>query len=146
MNAGVASIAGLALLVGLWLYWHKSAPKSTTLLFLIAGIGLGGGLGVWLGATLGRALTAAGNTEAAAWVGLGASTLLAGAAILATLEVVIKGLWRKKAKPKRWHPWLALALPTIIAIGSVPVLTEAMAWFSSLVTEIGTAVRDGLGG
>ena len=145
MNVGVATITGLALIIGGWLYLHRDAPKTTTLLFLIAGIGIGG----WIGATLGDWIsTALGmvGTQTATWVGIGTSTLVAGLAIVATLEIVIKGLWKKKAKPRRWHPWLALALPTIIAAASVPILVEIVNAFTSAVTQVGATFNGQLGG
>jgi hypothetical protein len=144
MNAGVATLTGLSLMIGAWLYWHKNAPKTTTLLFLIAGVGLGG----WLGTTLGqwvRTVLGMAGSQTATWLGIGASTLLAGAAIVATLEIAIKGLWKKKAKPKRWHPWLALALPTVVAVGSVPLLSELFELFSTAVIDIGNSVTSGTG-
>lgn len=142
---GVAPLTVIVLMVALWMYLRKVAPKTTTLLFLIAGFGIGG----LIGALIDRAVVAALNalsSPAARLFGVGVSTIIAAAAIVATLELVIKGLHKKKAKPTRWHPWLALTLPTIIAASSVPLLTELMALFSETATEIGTSVTDGIEG
>ncbi|MPZ66770.1 MAG: hypothetical protein GEU83_15100 [Pseudonocardiaceae bacterium] len=144
MNPGVAAIAGMALIVGLWLYWHRDAPKFTTFLFLIAGTGIGGYLGQLLGQALNTVLGTVG-TQTGQWVGIGASTLTAGVALVATLEIVIKGLYKKKAKPQRWHPWLALALPTIIFAAGFPFLVQIMEAFETGVTTVGNSVS-GIGG
>ena len=133
---GVGSIVAFAIGIGLWLYVHKMAPKLTTLLFLIAGTGIGGWLGALIGGAVDTAIgTASGVT--ASLIGVSAATLVAVASFVAVLEIVIKGLWKKKAKPKRWHPWLALALPTIVVAGSVPALVELMNAFDSITTTIG---------
>ncbi len=145
MNPGIATIAGLALIVGLWLYLHRDAPKTTTGLFLVAGIGLGGWLGAQLGAWISAGLGMVG-TQTATWVGIGTSTLVAGLAVVATLEIIVKGLWKKKAKPRRWHPWLALALPTIITAASVPILVEIVSAFTSAVNQVGATFSGPLGG
>jgi len=133
---GVGSLIAFALGIGLWLYVHRMAPKTVTLLFLIAGTGIGG----WLGALIGGAVSTAIGTASdvtANLIGVGAATLVAVVSFIATLEIVVKGLWKKKAKPRRWHPWLALALPTIIVAGSVPVLVELMEALNQVTTTVG---------
>ncbi|OLM28108.1 hypothetical protein Ae717Ps2_6736 [Pseudonocardia sp. Ae717_Ps2] len=96
--------------MGAWLWFHKDAPKFTVLLFLIAGLGLGGVVGGVLGALINRAMGTIGTTTGSL-IGIGTSTLVAGLALVATLEVAIKGIHPRKARPKRWHAFLALALP-----------------------------------
>lgn len=122
---GVGSLTAFCLGIGLWLYAHKNAKKTTTFLFLVAGTAIGGYLGSLIGGAVSTAVNTVG-TLTAQLIGVGGSTLLAVVSVIATLEVVVKGIWKKTAKPKRWHPWLALALPTIIVAGSVPVLIQLM--------------------
>lgn len=145
MNVGVAALTAFALMIGLWMYWRKLAPKTTTLLFLLAGFGIGGVIGALAGRAVAMALGALGSPGARLF-GVGVSTIIAGVAIVATLEIVIRGLHKKKAKPTRWHPWLALMLPTIVAVSSVPLLTELMGLFSQVTTEIGTSITENVGG
>lgn len=145
MNAGVGAISGLALVVAAWLWWHRDAPKFTTFLALVAGFGFGGVLGALIGNVLNRALDTAGSTTSN-WVGISAATFVSAIALVATLEVFIKGMWPKKAKPTRWHPFLALLLPTIVIATGVPLLTEVMGAFSSGVGNLGGAVTGQLGG
>lgn len=142
---GTASITAFALAIGLWLFFHKNAPKFTTLLFLIAGFGIGGLLGNWLTGLVNMATDTAGN-QTSLWLGIGASTLISIVALIAALEIVIKGLWKKKAKPKRWHPWLALALPTIIAISGFPILNEVFGAFNAAVNNVGGSLTATFGG
>lgn len=141
----MAWISGLALIVGLWTYWHRDAPKFTTFLFLIGGLGIGGWLGSMLGDLLNTAIGTAG-TATGAWIGIGASTITAGLALVATLEIVVKGLWKKKAKPQRWHPWLALALPTIIVAFGFPIMVQGVNGLESVANEVGASISGGLGG
>lgn len=122
---GIGSIVAFCLGVGLWLFAHRDAPKTTTLLFLIAGTALGGVLGALVGQAVAAATSTIGSLTGQL-IGVGGATLLAVLSLIATLEVVIKGMWPKKASPRRWHPWLALVLPTIIVAGSVPVLVQIM--------------------
>ena len=146
MNWGVASICAVALVVGAWTYWHKDAPKFTTFLFLVGGIGFGGALGKWIGDHLSQALGTVGTTTGTL-IGLSTSAIVAAIGLVATLEVVVKGMHPKRAKPKRWHPWLALALPLIVTATGVPVITQLMHAFASGVGNVGSALSNlGLGG
>lgn len=146
MNLGVAAISSFALIVGLWMWWHKDAPKFTTFLFLVAGVGFGGVLGRMLGDVLNRTLGTVGTTTGT-WIGVSASTIVAAIALVATLEVVIKGMWPKKAKPKRWHPWLALVLPMIVIATGVPLVSQLMHAFATGVGNVGSALSNlGMGG
>jgi hypothetical protein len=144
MNAGVATISGLALIVGGWMWFHKDAAKTTTLLFLVAGLGFGGVLGNMLGNFVNRAIGTVGTTTGT-WVGISASTIVAGIALVATLEVVLKGMLPKTAKTRRWHPFLALVLPSIVIAGGVPLLAYVMSAFSTGVGNVGGALSQ-LGG
>ncbi|ANY10629.1 hypothetical protein [Pseudonocardia sp. HH130630-07] len=143
MTGSLLTIAGLALIVGFWLWFHKDAPKTTVFFFLIAGIGIGGLLGSAIGqlinAAMGTVGTATGNL-----IGIGTSTLVTGLALVATLEVVIKGMHPRKARTKRWHAWLALALPTIVVASGLPVVTAAMDMLSTGAASVGQAFN-GLG-
>lgn len=138
-------LSGIALIVGLWLYWHHDAPKFTTFLFLIGGFGIGGWLGSTVGEWLNSIIGTAGTTTGA-WIGIGASTITAGLALVATLEIVIKGLYKKKAKPQRWHPWLALALPTIVWAFGFPIMVQGMEALESAAAEVSASISGGLGG
>lgn len=132
---GVGSIVAFALGIGLWLYVNKDAPKFTTFLFLVAGTGLGG----LIGAAVSRGTdwaTATTSDLTTTLIGMGGSTLLSVAAVVATLEVFVKGMWKKKAKPRRWHPWLALALPTLAMASGVPVLAQLFS-AASQITAVG---------
>lgn len=144
MNAGVGAISGLAAILAAWLWYHRDAPKFTNLLALIAGLGFGGVLGSMLGNILNRALGTVGTTTGT-WIGIGTSTIVAGIALVATLEVVIKGMWFKRARPQRWHPFLALLLPTIVIAGGVPLLSEVMNAFADGVGNVGGALNTSLG-
>ncbi|GAA1092865.1 MULTISPECIES: hypothetical protein [Pseudonocardia] len=118
--AGTGSIAALALLFGLWLYYHDDMRKTTSLLFLIAGTGLGGLIGALIAQAYGVAANA--TPLATRLLGFGGAVILGGIAIVMTLEVVIKGIFPKTARPNRIHPWLALAAPTIGLASGVPIL------------------------
>lgn len=143
MTGSLLTIAGLSLVVGAWLWFHKDAPKFTVLLFLIAGLGLGGVVGGVLGALINRAMGTIGTTTGSL-IGIGTSTLVAGLALVATLEVAIKGIHPRKARPKRWHAFLALALPTIVIAAGVPLLSTVMDAFSTGMANVGAAFN-GLG-
>ena len=138
MNAGLGTITGIALAVAAWLWWHRSAPKFTTLLALVAGVGIGGLAAQLVSTLLGTVATVPGQL-----LGLGTAGLLAGLALVATLEVVFKGIWGKKAKPKRWHPILALVLPTIVVAGGIPLLGQLMTSLASGMAAVGRAVLGG---
>lgn len=142
MNVGVATLAVIALFTAAWLWKHKIAPKFTTLLALLAGVLFGGALGGLLGRVINTLLGTVG-TFTGRLIGVGAAAVLAGLAFVATLEVVFKGMWPKKAKPKRWHPILALILPTLVIAGGIPLLTQLMTVLSSGASELGRAVTGG---
>lgn len=142
MNAGVGIISGMALAVAGWLWWHRNAPKLTTFLALVAGLGIGGALGALLGQLISRLLGTIG-TVSGQWLGIGGTALVAGLALVATLEVVIKGMAGKRAKPKRWHPILALVLPTIVIAGGIPLIGELMTAMSTGMAGLGAALTGG---
>lgn len=125
MNLGAGIIAAISLGVGIWLYWHKDAPKFTTFLFLVAGLFITGGLWETISKWM-NSLLHTGASTTAGWIGVGATAVLATIAVVATLEVFVKGMWKKKAKPKRWHPFLALSLGLIISASGVPILVKLM--------------------
>ena len=137
--AGIGSIAGIALIVGLWLYLHRNAPKFTTLLFLFAGTGIGGLVGAAIDSGVGTVTSTAASTTSRL-VGFSFAAVLSAICLVATLEVVIKGLWKRTANPKRWHPWLALALPTIAVASGIPVLTSIVGAVSGALGEAGAAL------
>lgn len=147
MTAGIGLISVTALIAGLWLWWHREAPKTTTGLFLVAGLAVGGVLGNFIG----RGVTAvfSHGSQAAVTQGTGTGTgvgtgvvsvFIAGVAIAATAELVIKGLWRRRATPRRWHPWLALALPTIAIAAGAPLVGPLMTGLSGGVANVGNAM------
>ncbi|GAA4554759.1 MULTISPECIES: hypothetical protein [Pseudonocardia] len=137
--AGIGSIAGLALIIGLWLYLHKNAPKFTTLLFLLAGTGIGGLAGAAIAGGVGT-VTSTAASATSRLVGFSAAALVSAICIVATLEVVVKGLWKRTATPKRYHPWLALALPTIAVAGGVPIISSLISFLSGAMGEAGAAL------
>ncbi len=139
---GLAVIGCFSIIVGLWLYFHRMAPKFTTLLFLIGGLSIGG----WLGSLLGTAINVVLGTVGSftgQLIGYAASTILAAVALVAVLEVFVKGLWKKKAKPQRWHPWLALVLPTIVIAFGAPIMVEAATAVTGVVEQAGAAISTG---
>jgi hypothetical protein len=137
--AGIGSIAGAALVIGLWLYLHDDARKTTTALFLIAGCGIGG----LVGAAIDHGFDTASGTAASTTtrlIGFSAGVIVSALCIVLTLEVVFKGILKKTANPKRWHPWLALALPTIAFASGVPILMSIFGAISGALGEAGEAI------
>ena len=138
MNGLVAAtVAFFALALGLWLFVSKMAPKSTIALFLVAGMGIGGTLGLLLGRALSAALGLAGSVTGQ-FIGVGAATVVSALALVATLEIVVKGMWPKKAKPKRWHPWLALVLPTVVTAAGLPIVATVMTYLGQAASTVGS--------
>ncbi len=130
--AGAGLVALVAVLAGTWLRWHREAPKTTAGLFATAGLAVGDVLGRLIAAALAKLPP----TPAGLWLSL----LLAGVLIAATVELVVKGMWPRRARPRHWHPWLALALPTIaIGIGA-PLIGPLMSGLAAGIGGIGTAV------
>ncbi|MEV1295374.1 hypothetical protein [Pseudonocardia sp. NPDC049635] len=118
--AGAGVIAALALLFGLWLYYHDNMRKTQILSFWLAGTGIGGLAGALIDQAYGVAANA--TPVATRLLGFGGAAILGGIAVLMTLEVVVKGILPKTAKPNRVHPWIALAAPTIALASGVPIL------------------------
>lgn len=139
---GLAVLGAFAVVIGLWLYMHRMAPKLCTFLFLLAGLSIGGWLGGLLGSLINTVLGTVGSVTGQV-IGYGASTILAAIAFVAILEVFVKGLWKKKAKPQRWHPWLALALPTIVVAFGLPIMVEAFTAFTDLMESAGSSISAG---
>jgi hypothetical protein len=144
MTAGIVLVSVAALTSGFWLWWHREAPKTTTGLFLVAGLAFGGVLGRLVGVGLAKVFTQDPATTTApgsgAGVGVWLSMIVAGAAIAATVEIVVKGMSRRRAKPRRWHPWLALALPTVAIAAGAPLVGPLMTGLSGGVANVGNAV------
>lgn len=134
--AGLATVAVFALAIGGWLYVSKLAPKSTITAFLIAGLGIGGTVGYLLGRALAAVLGLTGGLTGQ-FLGVASSTVVSALALVATLEIVIKGLHPKKAKPRRWHPWLALVLPTIVVAAGLPIVTTALDFLGQTASTVG---------
>lgn len=141
MSTGIVLVSVAALVSGGWLWWHREAPKTCTGLFLIAGLAIGGGLGrlIALGLAVVFSPTA---TEPGAGEGFGrwVSAVVAAVLIAATAEIVIKGMWRKRATPRRWHPWLALVLPTLAIAAGAPLVGPLMTGLAGGVAGVGTAM------
>jgi len=141
---GLLAIGAFALGIGLWLYWRRLAPKTCTALFLVAGLTIGGWIGSLLGWALNLTLGTLG-TFTGQLIGYGASTILAVVALIATLEIFVKGLWKKKATPQRWHPWLALALPTMVIAFGLPIMVQGMTEVTGVVEQAGATLTTGGG-
>lgn len=137
MSLVTAVVALFALGVGLWLFVSKFAPKTTILLFLVAGMGIGGTIGVLIGRALNTVLGLAGSVSGQ-FVGVGTAAVVSLLALIATLEIVVKGVWPKKAKPKRWHPWLALVLPTIVAASGLPIVDTVLTYVGQAAGTVGS--------
>jgi MFS family permease len=140
--AGAALVALLAALTGTWLRWHREAPKTTTATFGLAGLALGDVLGRLIASGLARLPWPAADSAQPATPGLRlwVSLLLAGILLAATAELMVKGMWPRRARPRHWHPWLALALPTVaIAVGA-PLVGPVMSGLASAAGGLGTAV------
>jgi O-antigen/teichoic acid export membrane protein len=134
---GLATTSTVALCVGLWLYMHNEFPKFRTFLFFIAGLALAGIVGSFVGHAVD-----AGKRVANGWLtsatGFTVSGVLTAVCLVILLEVVLKGmgLFKKKVKPntKKWHSWLALATPSIIAAAGVPLFLNIV---HALATTVG---------
>lgn len=133
----------IALGVAAFLRAHHEAPKITTGLFFLAGIALGGVVGNGLAELIDRI---AAHNASTGHAGAGSLTwaitrvVLSLATIGACAIVVIKGMWRGRAQPRRYHHWLALTVPTLaIAIG-VPGLAPLLDGLSGGLTNAGAAM------
>ena len=142
MNAGVATLSVMALGIAMWLWYHHQAIKTTTLLALFAGLGFATAAGSWFGQGVTWLVGALGSTTAA-WIGVTASAVVTGFALIGTLEVILKGIWPRTAYPQRWHPLLALVLPTVVIASGAPVLAAVMRWASSGVTGLSAVLAGG---
>ena len=143
MVAGAGLVAALAALAGGWLRWHREAPKTCTGLFAVAGLAIGDVLGrlIAAGLTKFHHLTPdAPQQHTGPGVGLWLSLLLAGVLLAASAELVVKGMWPRRARPAPWHPWLALTLPTIAIAASAPLIGPLMSGLAAGVGGLGTAV------
>lgn len=139
VNTGAGVIFVGALVASGWLWWHRDAPKTCTGLALLCGLILGGVLGRVISA-LSAATAAAPAGAVSSGVGVWLSVIAAGVGIAATAELVVKGMWPKRANPRRWHPLLALALPTLLIATGVPLVGPLMAGLAGGVTNVGAAI------
>ena len=144
MNGTVAGVGGALFMIGIalggWLYWHKMAPKFCIFAFLIAGLGLSG----VIGALLVRLLTAgvglmAGLIGRLFGNGAGAVASVVIAAVL-VLEVFVKGMGGKKATPRRYHPWLALVLPTLVVVTGLPFVLPILQWIGGQLSDLTSSI------
>lgn len=141
-SIGLGVVAVFALAIGGWLYYHRDAERTTTALFVVAGMGVGGLVGQVFSNGLGRALGLAGGAGSTLLGGT-ALAVISAIALIAFLEVLVKGIGiprSRNASPRRWHPWLGLALPTIVVVSGVPVLAAVFAGVGNLVGQAGTAI------
>lgn len=143
MVAGAGLVAALAALAGTWLRWHREAPKTCTGMFAVAGLAIGDVLGRLIATGLAKLppITHNGTGQPTGLgFGLWMSLLLAGVLLAASAELVVKGMWPRRARPMPWHPWLALALPTIAIAASAPLIGPVMSGLAAGVGGLGTAV------
>ncbi|MGE3795751.1 MAG: hypothetical protein AB7I38_17755, partial [Dehalococcoidia bacterium] len=141
-SVGLGVIAVFALAIGGWLYAHRDAPRATTALFVIAGMGISGLIGQVFASGLRRVLGLAGGAGSAL-VGATALAVISAIALIAFLEVIVKGVGiprRRNASPRRWHPWLGLAHPTNVIVSGVPVLAASFSGIVELAGQAGTAI------
>lgn len=140
-NLGVIAVAVIALAIGGWLWWHRDAPRTCTALFLVAGIGIASIVGTLIAGALTKAGAPAEAPGSAA--GKYVFIVIVGASVLAAIEVVGKGIgWGRHlpAKPRRWHPWAALVLPTVAIAAGVPVLAQIFGAFAGGFGHAGGAL------
>lgn len=139
---GAGLVAAFAALAGGWLRWHREAPKTCTGLFAVAGLAIGDVLGRLIATVLGKLhpVPHAPDQHTGPGVGLWLSLLLAGVLLAATGELVVKGMWPRRARPAPWHPWLALALPTVAIAASAPLIGPVMSGLAAGIGGLGTAV------
>lgn len=144
--AGAGLVAALAALAGGWLRWHREAPKTCTGLFAVSGLAIGDVLGRLIATCLTKLTAHSPNpgpqqhTGPGFGFGLWLSLLLAGVLLAASAELVVKGMWPRRARPAPWHPWMALTLPTIaIAVGA-PLIGPLMSGLAAGIGGLGTAV------
>lgn len=131
---GLSSIGAVMLVVGMWMWFHREFPRTTVFFFLCGGTVIGGFAGAALGRGIDTALLAAATTSNRL-LGIGVASVIAGLAIVLTLEVIWKGMspFKKlKAKTKRYHAWLALALPTVVVATGLPVVVSAVRLITSV--------------
>lgn len=138
MNAGVAAVSVVCVAVAGWLWWHRDAPRTTTALALTAGIGFGGSLGGAIAGVLARLSPAPAPGQLTA--GVIVFVLVVAGSFVGAFELVVKGLHRRRARPRRWHPWLALVLPTVVIAAGVPVLAQLVAVLSGGAGRAGEAL------
>lgn len=136
---GIATISAFALIGGLWLWINGDAKKTQTFLMLVAGCGIGGLFGSALVNVFGTT-TGLVSSPIARVIGVSGAGIIAAICVVLTLEVVLKGIWKKTAKPKAFHPWLALALPTIALASGVPILAAVFGALAGALGEAGNTV------
>lgn len=130
---GVGSAAAFALGLGFWL-WHKGkALKLTIFLFLIVGVTVGGLAGSLVGRLVTRALSLIGSLGGRLF-GFGGALLVSALALYLLLEVftAMSPISKFSTAPKRWHPWLALVLPLIVAAAGLPIANQLLGYVASL--------------
>jgi hypothetical protein len=125
---GVAGVAALA--AGGWWWWLDGGHPAD--IPAVVALLAGGGIAVCLAAAL---LTA---HLTGAWAGL-TRLVLAAAVLVLAAEVVVKGMWKGRARPRRWHPVLAVVLPTLAIAVGVPVLAPLMTGLGGGLGALGTA-------
>ena len=140
MNVGPIAVCMILLGVAAWMWWRRKAQKTTTLLALLAGLGLGLPLGLWLGSTFNRLI---GSSESQ--IGVVVSAVLTAGAIVVILEILIRGIFPRSAQPRRWHPWVALLMPMVIIAAGVPVVAWAVGGLSTSIGDVSTWVANGSG-
>jgi hypothetical protein len=124
-----------SLFIGGWLRWHRVAPKTSNTCFLVAGLLVARLISTPLGFVVGLVGSRFGG-QGWRWAWALLAVVVAGA----TIELVIKGVgvWRGHAAPHRWHPWLALVVPTLAIALGVPVLGPLMTGLAAAVSTVGT--------
>lgn len=137
---GISGVGLLMLAIGAWMLWRKKSKKVVTLLWLIAGFSLGGGIAEVI-ASVASATGGAGGRL----FGVGTGVFLSILGIVMLLELW-HGAHPKKGIPKTHHPIIALIAPILIGVGAGGVLHSVFAGIGAAVGHLSGPVSALFGG